>query len=115
MGVKVTAIIGVMSAILLAVGGASATTAVRSCGSITIQEPTGTGGHKPFPLTDITATGVTCSYAKSFVKERNSGYHPAPKGWKYSYKVVKHGRYPIHVTWTKGHDVITYRYSCSGC
>jgi hypothetical protein len=107
-------VVGVVGVIVLAaVGGASATTAAKDCGSITVQVRTGLHGHKPFQYENITAKGVSCSYAKSFIRKLNSPTGP-PKGWKYSYKIF-HGSDPIEAIWTKGNDRITYRYSCTGC
>jgi hypothetical protein len=110
-GVFLVGLVGVV--LLVSVAGASATSGVTKCGSLNISERNGTGGHTLFPTKDITAKGVSCSYAKSFVKKlfKDEGI---PKGWKSTDK-IGHGRYPIEAIWTKGHDQITYHYSCSGC
>ncbi len=101
---------------IAAPGGAAASNAVLKCGSVTVQVPSSRAGHtKPFPYVDITASGVSCQYAKAFVRKLNTGSGRPPSGWKSGNGRTVSGRYPVEAVWRHGKSTITYRYSCEGC
>jgi hypothetical protein len=113
----ITIVGSAMSALAALPGVASAAAPVK-CGSITFPVPVVLNGHahgdKPDTVIDIVASGVSCRYAKTFIKDVLADNH-VPPGWQYTPAKTVPGKYPVVITWKRGSARITYQYSCLGC
>lgn len=105
---------GIACAVATVLGTAPGTAAAvtHHCGSVTVMLQSQNGKRQPFTFHDVTASGVSCAHAKSFIK-RLTG--PPPKGWTSKSVTLHSGKYREELIWRhEGGKKITYRFSASG-
>jgi hypothetical protein len=94
-------LITLLAAVALAASSAAVASPPAACGSVSYTIP-GSHGQGHAALNDLTASGVSCSTARTVAKEFLTS-HRTPKGWHATSKVVvSHGNTLGEQIFTRG-------------
>ncbi len=111
-----------LAAIVLAVAplvaaAAASTKEPQRCGSLTVPArslPGTKSKSSAFHYADVTASGVTCLYARSLLRELQTT--TPVTGWTLtSGERSESGAYPLEGVLRHDKETVTFRYACGGC